>query len=347
MGDSVRTLYGALMVVSGVASVCGNALLLLVLLLNRELRSDTLGFAVSAGLSDLALGLSAVPIGAYNSLAWPSCCHGEGAFCQGSGFLLLLLQTASVHSLAWTAVDKFTEICFALSYGSLWTAGRGRAVLVLVWTLCLLTAALPLLGVGSYAYSESRFLCCPSFTPENRYFVALWVSLGVVAPILAVCCLYAYIVYVARKQARRGTFMCNELHCYYVPANNYLRSSVVMVTTSGSLLVCWLPYISVCLYETFSSKQSPAVASALSVWLVLTSGALNPWITCLTQSRYRAAVRRSLRRFIQMCSCSGTPLESRPQSSALRLDSANRISTTTTTTVATRPPSSPKTPTPP
>ncbi|XP_049452024.1 histamine H2 receptor [Epinephelus fuscoguttatus] len=347
MADALRTLYGTLMVLSGVASVCGNLLLLLVLLLNKELRTDTLGLTLSFSISDLALGLSTIPFGAYNSLVQPSCCPSEGAFCQGSGFIFVLLQTSSIHSLTWATVDKFTEICFALSYGTIWTARRSRVVLVLIWLFCLVNAALPLLGFGSYIYSESRFLCCPSFTPENKCFVVLWMLVGIVVPILTMCSLYGYIVYVARKQARRGTFMCNDLHCYYVPANNYLRSSIVMVTTSVCLLVCWLPFISVCLYETFSGQQSPAVTSALSAWLVLTSAALNPWITCMTQIRYRAAVRRSVGRFIQMCLCPGMPLVSRPQSFTLHLDTTNRISTTTTTTAATHPPSSPKTPTPP
>ncbi|XP_030247323.1 beta-3 adrenergic receptor-like isoform X2 [Sparus aurata] len=233
MADALRTLHGALMILLGVASIFGNLLLLLVLLLNKELRSDTLGLTLSSALSDLALGLSTIPSSAYNSLAWPSCCPSDGAFCQGSGFIFLLLQTSSIHSLTWTTVNKFTELCFALSYSSIWTVGRRRAVLVLVWFFCLATASLPLLGFGSYVYSESRFLCCPSFTPDNRYFVLLWMAAGIVAPIVTMCSLYGYIVYVARKQARRGTFMCNELHCYYVPANNYLRSSIIMVTTSA------------------------------------------------------------------------------------------------------------------
>lgn len=236
MADALRTVYAALMVVSGVASIFGNLLLLLVLLLNKELRTDTLGLTLSFSLSDLALGLSIIPFGVYNSLAWPSCCPSKGALCQGSGFIFLLLQTSSMHSLTWATVNKFTEICFALSYSSVWTAGRCRVVLVLVWLFCLVNATLPLLGFGSYVYSESRFLCCPSFTPNNKYFVLLWMLVGIMVPIVTMCSLYGYIVYVARKQARRGTFMCNELHCYYVPANNYLRSSIVMVTTSGEFI---------------------------------------------------------------------------------------------------------------
>lgn len=106
-------------------------------------------------------------------------------------------------------------------------------MLVLVWCFCLAGAALPLLGFGGYAYSEARFLCGPSFAPDHRAFVLLWTLLGVAVPTVTMCSLYGCIVYVARKQARRGTFMCNELHCFHVPANNYLRSSIVVVATSG------------------------------------------------------------------------------------------------------------------
>lgn len=233
MQEAVRILYAALMVPSGLASICGNLLLLLVLLLNKELRTDTLGLTLSFSLSDLALGLSIIPFGAHNSLFRPAGYPGESAFCQGSGFIFLLLQTSSIHSLTWATVDKFTEICYALSYRSLWTAGRTQLILIVVWTFCLVNATLPLLGFGSYVYSEARFLCCLSFSPDHLCFVLVWMVTGVLAPIFTMCSLYGYIVYVARKQARRGTFMCNELHCFYVPANNYLKSSVVMVTTSG------------------------------------------------------------------------------------------------------------------
>lgn len=59
---------------------------------------------------------------------------------------------------------------------------------------------------------------------------------------------------------------------------------LLSVVVSVCLLVCWFPYVSVCLYEVFSGQQSPAAASAITVWLVLTSSAFNPWITCMTQT---------------------------------------------------------------
>lgn len=229
----VDLLYAVLMALSSVASTGGNVLLLLVLLLNKELHSDTVGLTVSVSLSDLALGLCIISVGAHNSLSGPEGHVSESPLCQGTGFMFLLLQTSSVQSLTWATVYKFTKICFALSYSSIWTVGRSRMVLVLIWLFCLANATLPLLGFGSYVYSSSRFLCGPGFTPDNRSFVMLWMLPGILIPILAVCSLYGYIVYLARKQARRGTFMCNDLHCFYVPANDYLRSCIGMVTISG------------------------------------------------------------------------------------------------------------------
>lgn len=236
MAAALRTLYASFMVLSSAASVCGNLLLLLVLFLNKELQSDTLGLNLSFSLSDLVLGLATIPFGVHNALSSPAAYPSEDALCQVSGFILVLLQTSSIHSLTWTTIDKFTEICFALSYSSIWTTRRSWAVLALVWLFCLLNACLPLLGFGRYVYNEWRFLCCPEFSPDHRYFVFLWMVVGILIPILSMCSLYGYIVYVGRKQARRGTFMCNELHCFQVPANNYLKSSIVMVTTAGEAL---------------------------------------------------------------------------------------------------------------
>lgn len=236
MEDVSRLVSSALMALSGVASVSGNLLLLLTLLLNKQLRTDTLGLTLSSSLSDLALGLSIIPLGAYNGLSCPAGCRREGPACQGSAFVFILLQTSSISSFAWVTVARFTEVCLALSSSSVWTPRRSWLLVLLLWVFCSLLAALPLLGLGSYSYSQSRFLCCPTFSPDNSCFVAVWILAGVALPVAATCSLQGYMVHVARKQARRGTFACNQLHCFYVPANNFLRSSMVMLAVLGEFI---------------------------------------------------------------------------------------------------------------
>lgn len=226
-------IFAVLLIGSSICSVLGNSVLLLVVLFDKSLQTDTWPLTLSFCLSDLALGISIMPFGIHNSLFQVKGYASKSAFCQGSAFLFLLLQLASIHSLTWAAIDKFTEICFALSYASIFTAHRVKIILAVVWLYSLLSAAMPLIGFGSYGYSETKFLCVPSFQPSSVGFNMLFMGLGIIIPILLMCCMYVYIVYAAWNQVRRGTFVCNEDHCFYVPANNYFKSSIVMVATIG------------------------------------------------------------------------------------------------------------------
>ncbi|TRY59516.1 hypothetical protein DNTS_017623 [Danionella cerebrum] len=292
--------YAVLMIGSSICSVLGNLLLLVVVLLNQSLQTDSWFLTLSFCLCDLALGISTIPFGIHNSLFKVKSYPGKSPTCQGSAFLFMVLQLASIHSLTWATVDKFTEICFALSYPVIFTAYRAKVILSVVWVYSILNACLPLFGFGSYVYSETKFLCLPSFKPSCIAFNMLFMVLGIIVPILLMCSMYGYIVYIARNQVRRGTFVCNEDHCFYVPANNYFKSSIVMVTTIVCLLVCWLPYIAICFYETLTGAESPQPVSAGATWLVLFTSALNPWINSMTQTRYRAALRKSLNKIQQI-----------------------------------------------
>ncbi|XP_014050042.2 uncharacterized protein [Salmo salar] len=91
-----------------------------------------------------------------------------------------------------------------------------------------------------------------------------------------------------------------------------------MVATVVFLLVCWLPYIATCFYETFSGHEPPAATSAVATWLVLFTSALNPWINSMTQTRYRAALRKSLNKIRQLRQ--QQLKNSPPQSTAIQLD---------------------------
>ncbi|KAF3845622.1 hypothetical protein F7725_008785 [Dissostichus mawsoni] len=202
---------------------------------NRNLRSDTLILTLSCCFSDITLSLSAFPLAVYHAVSHPpGPPPSDGVLCQGGGFLLLLLQTSSLYSLFWTSVDTFVDICFALIYSMIVTPGRCRLVLLMMWSGCLGGAALPLMGFGHYTYREDRYLCGPDFSPAHTAFVMLWL-VGVFVPLIAMVSLYGHVVIVARKQTRRGTFICNEINCHYVPVNIYLRSSIAMLSTSESI----------------------------------------------------------------------------------------------------------------
>ncbi|KPP65990.1 histamine H2 receptor-like, partial [Scleropages formosus] len=279
----LNLLYVVIMTTTSVGSVCGNITLLLVVALNKSLQTETWALTLSFCLCDLALGLSTIPFAVHNGLNEVQEYSGGSALCQANGFIFMVLQLTSVHSQMWATIDKFTEICFALQYPRLFNKRKSWAVLTVLWLYCLVNAALPLLGFGSYRYSRTRFICMPSFQSSSKGFSILLIVLGIIAPILIMCSLYACLVYIARNQVQRGTFACNEQHCYYVPANNYFRSSMAMVATAVCLLVCWLPYITTYFYETYTGRYSPAAINAMATWLMLLTSALNPWINSMMQ----------------------------------------------------------------
>ncbi|KAG7277759.1 hypothetical protein CRUP_023047 [Coryphaenoides rupestris] len=318
-----RSVFAGLMVVNSVASVAGNLLVLLLLLLHKDLRTtDSSALSLSLSLSDLGLGLTVLPLAAHRSLGGegdqaPSGLGQEGdqaALCQAGGFLFLLLQTASLHSLAWLTLHRYSQICLPLSHSQLWTGRRTLAPPLLLWSFCLLTAALPLLGAGGgYAYSRYTFLCEPGAGGGFGLYLLL---LGVLLPLGAVVILQACMAAAARRQARRGTFTCNQDHCFYVPAVSYTRTAGLLLTTSG-------------VYQAVSGQQVWAELSCLSAWLLLCTPALNPWSISMSQTRYRAALRRGVAMVTQVFRRSGETSQSPPQSSAHSTDLANHSPATT------------------
>ncbi|XP_030213224.1 melatonin receptor type 1B-B [Gadus morhua] len=230
--------FAALAALNSAASVGGNLLVLLLLLLDRELRAEASALSLSLALSDLGLGLSVLPLAAHSSLAGGPAGPGP-PLCQAAGFLSVLLQTASLHSLAWLTLGRYSQLCLALGSGRLWAGRRTLGPLLLLWAFCLLTATLPLLGVGRYAYSRSTFLCGPGVEAAaaagagGRGFSLYVLLVGALLPLGAVCTLQACMAATARRQARRGTFACNQDHCFYVPASSYSRTAGLLLATSG------------------------------------------------------------------------------------------------------------------
>ncbi|XP_059907571.1 melatonin receptor type 1B-A [Gadus macrocephalus] len=341
--------FAALAALNSAASVAGNLLVLLLLLLDRELRAEASALSLSLALADLGLGLSVLPLAAHSSLAGGGGAGPGPPLCQAAGFLSVLLRTASLHSLAWLTLGRCSQLCLALGPGRLWAGRRTLGPLLLLWAFCLLTAALPLLGVGRYAYSRTTFLCGPEAEAAaagagGRGFSLYVLLVGALLPLGAVCALQACMAATARRQARRGTFACNRDHCFYVPASSYSRTAGLLLATSGCVLVCWLPYICVGVYQAVGGQAVPAEVSCLSAGLLLCCPSLNPWSFSMSHTSYRAALRRAVARVTPVFYRSGKTPQSPPQSSAhLTTDLANHSPAATTL----HPPPPPLTPPPP
>ncbi|XP_038636902.1 histamine H2 receptor isoform X2 [Scyliorhinus canicula] len=286
---SITVLYTCLMILTCVGSITANILLLFILGFNQKLQKDTSVLIFNLSICDLILGLLVIPVGVHNTLFDGAGYSRQDAWCQFFAFFYVLLQLASVHSMTCVTIDKFAEICLPLSYVQLFTRRRAWVTIFSVWIYCILNASLPFVGLGQYTYEEHRYICAPSFNSSLKAYCVVTIVIGIFLPIMIVCCLAIYVVQIARHQAIRGTFECNEQHCYSVPEKCYLKSTIILVSAAFFLLICWTPYMIISVYETFGGK-APPFAEMLSTWLALLTSALNPWTNSLTQKKYRNAM---------------------------------------------------------
>ncbi|XP_020382213.2 histamine H2 receptor, partial [Rhincodon typus] len=279
---SMTVLYAWLMSLTCVGSITANMLLLLILGFNRKLQKDTSVLMFNLCICDLILGLVVIPAGVHNTLPDGGCYSRQESWCQLFAFLYILLQLASVHSMTWVTVDKFAEICLPLHYVQLFTRQRAWVIIFSIWIYCILNASLPFLGLGQYTYVEHKYICAPSFNPSLKAYCLVTIAIGVLLPLMTVCCLAVYVVQIARHQTLRGTYECNDQHCYSVPAKCYLRSTIMLISMAFLLLICWMPHITISIYETFEGK-APPFAEMLSTWLAFLTSALNPLTNSVTQ----------------------------------------------------------------
>ncbi|NXQ88906.1 CCKAR protein, partial [Nyctibius grandis] len=149
-------------------SVCGNALVVAVLLLNRRLRTVTNSFLLSLALSDLLLALCCMPFTLVPNLMG-TFVFGE-AVCKLMAYLMGISVSVSTFSLVAIAIERHSAICHPLQSRAWQTRSHACRVIASTW---LLSALLML----PYAvYSTTRPAPAPAARPPLTQCTHDWPS---------------------------------------------------------------------------------------------------------------------------------------------------------------------------
>ncbi|NXL68847.1 CCKAR protein, partial [Chordeiles acutipennis] len=130
---TVRVLLYALIFL---LSVCGNALVVAVLLLNRRLRTVTNSFLLSLALSDLMLALCCMPFTLLPNLMG-TFVFGE-AVCKLMAYLMGISVSVSTFSLVAIAIERYSAICNPLQSRAWQTRSHACRVIASTWLLSAL-----------------------------------------------------------------------------------------------------------------------------------------------------------------------------------------------------------------
>ena len=136
----------------------GNFITLLIMALNRRMRTISNMFVASLAISDIGLGAFIVcPLG-FSTLAisqWPF----NDATCQYQGYIAITLAMASTQTLALMAVNRYFRIVRPLKYRRYFTKKKTIIMVLSAWFFSLCAPLPHMLSGHKMVFHPSKFFC--------------------------------------------------------------------------------------------------------------------------------------------------------------------------------------------
>ncbi|XP_028273052.1 probable G-protein coupled receptor 21 [Parambassis ranga] len=133
--------------------------------------------------------------------------------CQVFGYMVSVLKSVSMASLACVSVDRYIAITRPLTYASLVTPCRVHCCIVLIWLYSALVFLPSFLGWGKPGYHGDVVEWCAIEWRTHPAFTTFIVALLYAPAALTVCFTYANIFKICRQHTRE----ISERHARYRP----------------------------------------------------------------------------------------------------------------------------------
>lgn len=124
----------------GITGLLGNALVVLVIVSNRSMRSTTNVLIIHLAVADLLFVVFCVPFTAvdYMMEMWP---FGD-IWCKTVQYLIVVTSNASIYTLVLMSLDRFLAVVYPIASRA-WRTERNTSRACMVMWCVILTAALP------------------------------------------------------------------------------------------------------------------------------------------------------------------------------------------------------------
>ncbi|XP_066266942.1 G-protein coupled receptor 161-like [Branchiostoma lanceolatum] len=266
-GDSVYTTQyvagqTSAIILIFLASCVGNFLVAFTLWRKAYLLTVSNKFVFSLTVSNFLLSLLVFPFCAASAVLrrW---IFGV-VWCNFTGFVTILVSSASLLTLGIIAIDRYYAIVRPMMYPDIITPLRGYQLLFYIWLHATVIALPPLFGWGKYQFQVSKASCAVEWDRSLSYSI-VWTTSCFVAPLLEMLFCYWHILKVARTKSRkihvgnRGLDTDSpdsSLQCpLYVKTGKQWKAARTLVFVLGSFIIPWAPYATCLMYQ---AVQGPA-----------------------------------------------------------------------------------------
>ncbi|XDV53898.1 hypothetical protein PO909_022295 [Leuciscus waleckii] len=223
----------------------------------------------------------------------------EKLTCMVFSYMVCVLKSVSMASLACVSVDRYVAITRPLSYTALVTPCRLRTCITLIWLYSALIFLPSFFGWGKPGYHGDVFESCSSWDTQPL-FTAFIVAALYAPAAFTVCFTYAHIFRICRQHTRQ----ISQRRARFGPqdpepgeqACTDKRYATVLFRITSVFYLLWLPYIIYFLLES-AGIYHHAIASFLTTWLAIS----NSFCNCLIYSLSNSGFRKGLKRLCLLC----------------------------------------------
>ena len=265
----------------------GNCLTLLVMLLNRRMRTIPNMFVASLAVSDLLIGLNIGPlsIAALLTSYWPF----NNTTCQFQGYLAIALAMASIQTSVLMAVNRYYRIVKPTKYCHYYTKKKTLLMILVTWFYSICA---PLIYANKMVFHASKFICF--ILTKNSVFLAyiiILLHIGIPTCVIIYC--YFRIFTTVRHHNSNLHHPGNPISTVNVEEVKVAHTILVIVVF---LNLCWIPIFTIDFVDTiFQRWIFPREAYMAYTFLATISSALNPVIYGVLNKSFRKNYLKVLR----------------------------------------------------
>ncbi|XP_045031983.1 allatostatin-A receptor [Daphnia magna] len=283
-------------VIFGVIAILGfigNALVVVVVVANQQMRSTTNLLIINLALADLLFIVFCVPFTAsdYALPFWP---FGE-VWCKIVQYLVIVTAYASVYTLVLMSLDRYLAVVHPFTSKSIRTKANTFWAIAVTWVV-IFAACVPLLmahGQVVYVFDDEQYSLCQFLQKEgwSQYvFQSTFFATSYAIPLLLICALYiSMLLRLWRKEAPVGRASAE------IQRGKKLRVTRMVCIVVGSFALCWFPIQlflvlkSLALFEITPFTVMIQISSHILAYM---SSCVNPFLYAFISDNFRKAFRK-------------------------------------------------------
>lgn len=295
----------------------GNALVVIVVLYNQQMRNTTNLLIINLAVADLLFICCCVPFTACD-YALPYWYFGE-IWCEIVQYLIIVCAYASVYTLVLMSFDRFLAVVYPIDAMRVRTERNAIIAILALWTIILLSCIPALLSHGLLPYDHrgETYYACTFLKDEYNSFVfqIIFFLTSYLIPVALICGLYLVMLKKLWHGATPGSRSCED-------NRRKRRATQLVVVVVVIFVACWGPIQIVLVLKSvdfYSLTTTNVVVQILSQIFAYVNSCVNPILYAFLSDSFKAA-------FHKVISCGSTQTTCRNNSKKNELKSLNKSS---------------------